>query len=105
MNVNVNLKQIVVALVLTALIGSGVWWYIDTEPQRKADAGIETMIKFAQKQALEIAIIEQAVKLQNYKQQIAKVQQLEDIQMREKIQRAKTQPLIPAVVDPKDIGE
>ncbi|KKN59763.1 hypothetical protein LCGC14_0538530 [marine sediment metagenome] len=74
MRVDVNMKKIVALLVLLAVICGGVWWYADTAPQRKAKAEIETMINFVQRQALEIAIIEQSSKLQNYKRQIAENQ-------------------------------
>ncbi len=71
---NLNTKKVVVSLVLLGVVLGGVWCYVDSAPQRKSDAEIEAMIDFAQRQALEITIIEQAVKLQNYKQQIAKNQ-------------------------------
>ncbi len=74
MSVNMNMKKIVAVIVLIVVIGGGVWRYVETAPQRKADAEIEALIKFAQRQALEIAIIEQSSKLQNYKQQIAENQ-------------------------------
>ena len=74
MSVNMNMKKIVGFVVLLAVIGGGVWWYTETAPQRKSDAEIEAMIKFAQRQALEIAIIEQSSKLTDYRKQIAENQ-------------------------------
>ena len=75
MNVNVSMRKIVIVFVLLAIACGGLWWYLDSAPKRKAKVEIEAMIKFAQRQALEIAIIEQSVKLSGYKQQIAKAQQ------------------------------
>ena len=74
MNVNVSMKKTVVIIVLIAIFCGGVWWYMETAPQRKAKAELKTMIDFAQRQALEIAIIEQSSKLANYKRQMAKTQ-------------------------------
>lgn len=79
MSVNVNMKKVVVVIILIAVIAGGVWWYVDGAPQRKAEAEIKTMIKFAQRQALEIAIIEQSSKLADYRQQLAKMQQAQPI--------------------------
>ena len=75
MSVNVNMKKVVAVIVLIAVIGGGVWLYTDGAPQRKDKAEIEVMIKFAQRQALEIAIIEQSSKLADYRQQLAEIQQ------------------------------
>lgn len=71
MNVNVSMKKLVIAIVLIAVFCGSVAWYMETAPERKTNAEIKVMIKFAQRQALEIAIIEQSSKLANYKQQMA----------------------------------
>ena len=102
MSVNVNMKKVVAVIVLIAVIVGGVWWYADGAPQRKADAEIEALIKYAQRQALEIAIIEQASKLADYKQQLAKIEQA---RVRQVVPTPPMPaPFVPAVV-PKDTGE
>ncbi len=90
--------EAIIVLVLI-VIGLGIWWYVDNAPQRKADSKIEVMIKFAQKQALEIAIIEQASKLENYKQQIAKNRRAVDAELRSQTPN----PVLPTITDPKDV--
>lgn len=72
MTVNMNLKKtIIVAVLILASIGC-VWWFMETAPNRKAKTEIKILVDFAQRQALEIAIIEQSAKLANYKRQMAK---------------------------------
>ena len=71
MNVQVSMKKVIVIIGLLIVVGLGVWWYVATNDERVANAEMKVLIDFAQKQALEIAIIEQASKLANYKQQIA----------------------------------
>ncbi len=73
MNVNVSMKKVVGVLILMAVVLGGIWWCMETAPQRKTKAEIKVLVDFAQRQALEIAIIEQSVKLAEYKRQIAKV--------------------------------
>lgn len=63
MSINVSLKKIVIVVLVLLVIGGSVQWFRSTKE-------IRTMIKFAQRQALEIAIIEQSVKLRNYKQKM-----------------------------------
>ena len=71
MSINVNMKKIVTWIVVVLIIvGSGFWWNSNKD-ERAAKAELKTMIDFAQRQALEIAIIEQASKLGDYKRQIA----------------------------------
>ena len=72
-----KLELIIVVVLLVA--GLGVWWFVATKDDRAADAEVELMIKYAQKQALEIAIIEQASKLADYRRQLAKTKQPEPI--------------------------
>lgn len=70
MTVNVSMKKFVVFLVLFGIICGGIWWYMETAPARKAKAEIKLMIDYVQRQALEIAIIEQSSKLADYRQQM-----------------------------------
>ena len=65
-------KVEVIVILLVLLVGLGIWWFITTKDERAANAQYLRLIKFSQRQAVEIAVIEQASKLENYKQQIAK---------------------------------
>ena len=64
-----------IAVVVLVVVGLGVWWLIATKDERATNRDTEVMIKYAQRQALEIAIIEQTSKLLNYKQQMAQAKQ------------------------------
>ena len=90
MSVNVNMKKIVIGtVVMLVIVGSALWWN-STKDERAAKAGIKTMVDYAQRQALEIAIIEQASKLTDYRQQL------------EKIKQDTSQ--LPEIADPKDVN-
>ncbi len=80
-----------ISTVAVAVVGLSMGVYFRYEPQRKAKAELETMIEYAQRQALEIAIIEQASKLTNYRKQLAQTQQ------------PVAAPVISPVADPKDV--
>ena len=67
----------------------------------KTDTEIETMIKYAQRQALEIAIIEQASKLTDYRQQLAAAKQ--PVAKPIAPTPPMTMPLMPEIADPKDV--
>lgn len=71
MIMNVSTKKVVIVVVTIVVIAFGVVLYIDSAPKRKANAEIKTMIDYVQKQALEIAIIEQSSKLAGYRKQLA----------------------------------
>jgi len=64
-------------VVLVIVIGFGIWWFIAIKNSRLATAQYNQLLKYAQRQAIEIAIIEQASKLENYKQQIEKNKKIE----------------------------
>ena len=87
-----------IVIVLLAVVGLSVYWFVATKDARAAETELETMIKYAQRQALEIAIIEQASKLANYRQQLTQVQQTKQVNpvMPEP-------PKIPQIADPVDI--
>ncbi len=70
--------KIVIGIVVLSLLAGSVFWWNSTKDERVAKAELETLIKFAQRQALEIAIIEQAAKLGDYKRQM-KAQQTKAI--------------------------
>ena len=72
MSINVDVKKVVIAVLLIVVFCGGIAWFMETAPKRKVKAEIKVLVDFAQRQALEIAIIEQSVKLAQYKRQIAK---------------------------------
>ena len=95
-------------------VGLVTWWYFATNDARKADAEYKQLVRHAERQAVEIAIIEQNSKLLNYKQQIAKAQQANQQaqqQIQQRAQQAITQPVVPnlpisfvpPVIDPDNI--
>ena len=92
--------EILVAVII-ALGGGGFWGVAATGPERKAKAETQRLIDFAQRQALEIAIIEQSVKLTKYKKQIAESQNPAPVSV-EPIPFLQS-PIIPITPDPKDI--
>ena len=59
-----------IVVVVVLLIGGAGWWFNSTKDERAASAQYEQLLKFANRQAVEIAIIEQRSKLLNYQQQI-----------------------------------
>lgn len=70
MSINLNMKKIgliIVILLVVICVGYNRYSTIDS---RKADAEYETLLKIANRQAVEIAIIEQQSKLLGYKQQM-----------------------------------
>ncbi len=75
MSVNVNMKKIVIGIVVLVIVCGSVYWWNSTKDERAAEAELEIMIKHAQRQALEIAIIEQASKLTDYRKQLRDMQQ------------------------------
>ncbi len=87
--------EVIIGAVLI-VVGLSVWWFVNTAPQRKAAAEVETMIKYAQRQALEIVIIEQSSKLADYRRQLAVAR------------KSKTSVMLPfmpspIIPDPKDV--
>jgi cbb3-type cytochrome oxidase subunit 3 len=92
-----KIEAIIVAVLIC--VGVGVWWYAATNDVRKANAEYENLVRFAEKQAVEIAIIEQASTLQGYRQRIAQNQQ----QLQQRAQQAIAQPVVPdSFVPPAD---
>lgn len=67
-------KYELMAVGLVIVIIGVVEFYMKSAPQRKADAEFDTLVRFANRQEVEIAIIEQSVKLAEYKRQMAKPQ-------------------------------
>ncbi len=70
MSINVSMKKIGIGIVVLLVIaGSFFWWNSD---ERKAGSEYKRMVVFAERQAVEIAIIEQAVRLQQLKTAVRK---------------------------------
>ena len=86
-----------IAVVVVLLIGGAGWWFNSTKDERQASAQYEQLLKFANRQAVEIAIIEQASKLEDYKQQMAASQQARNL--------AVTQPVLPPAITPPIIAD
>jgi len=84
MSINVNTKKIV----------------------RKAEAEYEMLMKFAQRQAIEIAIIEQRSKLLNYQQQMNTAQQkvAQPIEPNPPMPAPFVPAVIPPVVEPDNVN-
>ncbi len=95
MSVTVNLKKIVIVVGVLLIAGGLVYWFVSTKDERAVKAELEILVKFAQRQALEIAIIEQRSKLLNYQQQMAQQRIAQPIRP--------TLPFIPA--DPDNVTE
>ncbi len=70
MSINVNVKKIVIVSVVLLIVGLVGYNRHSTKDVRKAEAEYEILIRFANRQAVEIAIIEQRSKLLNYQQQM-----------------------------------
>ncbi len=103
MSIDLNVKKIVIIVVMLLVVSGLVYWFVATKETRAANAEYEVLVKHAQRQAVEIAIIEQSSKLQDYRQQLAKMQQ-----ERQTIAPIPPMPapFMPAIVtDPKDIVE
>lgn len=59
---------------IVVLVALGVWWFIETAPKRKVAAEFKNLVRVANRQEVEIAIIKQAVELQQLKSAIRKAQ-------------------------------
>ena len=101
MTVNLSLKKTIITVVLILASVAGVWWYISTADSRAEKAEINLMIKYAQKQALEIAIIEQASKLTDYRKQLVEAQKSK-LQPPPPVNPFAPEPIVP---DPKSLPE
>ncbi len=68
--------KIEVTIVLMLIgIAIGIWWFIDTNPERKTNAQFEQLVKYANRQEVEIAIIKQDAELRMLKQALAAANQ------------------------------
>ncbi len=71
----VSTKKVVIFIAMLAIVVGGAKWFKDTKPKRKAEAQYRELVRIANRQEVEIAIIEQAVKLKQYKTTLRKIQQ------------------------------
>ncbi len=58
-------------VVVLLCVGSCVWWFVSTKDTRRAEAQYEQLLNFANRQAVEIAVIEQAAKLELIKRTLS----------------------------------
>jgi hypothetical protein len=65
-----KIELAVVALLV--VIGLSCWWVVKTSPERKVKAQYKNLVRFANRQEVEIAIIKQAVVLKQLKTAIKK---------------------------------
>ena len=79
MNVNVNAKKVIIFIAMLAIVIGGAKWLKDTKPKRKAEAQYKELVRIANRQEVEIAIIEQAVKLKQYRTALKKIQQKKSV--------------------------
>ncbi len=94
MSVNVNVKKIVIVVGALLIVSSCIYWFTKTRDVRVRNSEYKQLVKFANRQAVEIAIIEQRSKLLDYQQQIAAAQQ------KKVSQSIRPNPPMPAVVSP-----
>ncbi len=93
-----KVKIELVVIVLLIIVGLGAWWFVATKDARFSKSQYKQMVRVANRQAVEIAIIEQGAKLRGYKQQIATAQQAQ----RNAVKSFASVPLGPSVVNPVD---
>ncbi len=58
--------ELIIVAVLV-VVGLGIWWFVATKDERLADVQLEQLVKFANRQAVEIAIIKQTGELEHLK--------------------------------------
>ena len=71
MSINVNVKKIVIVVIVLLIAGGSIWYFVSTKDSRAAKSEYKMLVKFANRQTVEIAIIEQRSKLLDYQQQMA----------------------------------
>lgn len=82
-----KIEAIIVVVLL--VLGLGIWWYISTGDERQASAQFEQLVKYANRQEVEIAIIKQDAELKMLKRAMAAAnqrQQTEIAAAKQKIQ-------------------
>lgn len=74
MTVNANLKKTIIVVAVVLITIGCIWGFMATKDVRRAKSEYKQLEKFANRQAVEIAIIEQSVRLQQLKMAIKKAQ-------------------------------
>ncbi|MGR3292493.1 MAG: hypothetical protein ACUZ9M_00590 [Candidatus Scalindua sp.] len=72
MSINLSTKKIVMVLILILIAGGSFWWFVSTKDIRKEISNYKALIRFANRQEVEIAVIKQSSILQQLKAQIRK---------------------------------
>jgi len=105
MSVNVSLKKIIIVICVLVVAAGSIWWLVFTKDVRIKKAEYKLLVRFAQRQAVEIAIIEQRSKLLNYQQQMNVASSQPKVAQPIKPNPPMPAPFMSAVEDPKDITE
>lgn len=66
MSINVNTKKIVITIIVLLIAGFAGYSRYSTTAERKAEAEYDLLVRFAERQAVEIAIFEQRRMLLQY---------------------------------------
>ncbi len=74
MSIKIDVKKTVIVLCLILFAAASGYWFVTTKDERAKKAQYKQLVDFAERQAVEIAIIEQASKLKGYKQHLAKLE-------------------------------
>ncbi len=93
MRINVSMKKVIIVVCVLLIASGSVWWFIATKDSRTAKKEYESLVRFAELQAVKIAVIEQASKLNNYQRQL-----------KQKPVKTTATP-VPPIADPKSIPE
>ena len=86
--------ELIIVVVLLC-IGLGVWWFVATKDVRQAEAEFEQLVKFANRQAVEIAVIKQSAELQQLTQAIVMAQQKAQQETRRVLEQVVQPPTAP----------
>ena len=81
----------IIIIVALVCVGLGIWRYTSTKAERQANFQYEQLLKFANRQAVEIAVIEQAAKLELLKRKLVEGQKPQIV------------PPLPVIADPDDV--
>jgi hypothetical protein len=91
-------KYELIAVVVLVGIGAGIWWFVATKDERALEAQFQQLVEIANRQQVEIAVIEQAARLQQLRQAAMQAQQRQQRELEQAIQ-------FPVVPDPKDVND
>lgn len=74
MSINLSKKKIVIVLALMLVAGGFTWWFNFSKVSRKQKSEYKQLVRFANRQEVEIAIIKQVTELQRLRLGIIKSQ-------------------------------